>query len=482
MVRHLSDVDVLFFQPAVGRQYGVISLGFLTLSSYLRKYGYESRIIALSGKNTAETVSKKILQFRPKVACISLHWYIHSYEALKIADTVKKTDPEVKVVTGGHTSTYFDKQILEFTPSIDVIIKGDGEQPLLNYVSTFDAEKIENASFRKNGGIISKPVTYHQISLEGFTASDEDMDRVVDEWDSYIKAIRVRTAAPIPSGKIVEEVETRPNEFYLYVGKGCSYNCCFCGTSKTGSSRIFNRGMALFRPLEEVVRDAENLRNNGVENLFLDFGPFQDEAYFQKLFDELAGLNMDLTFLPWNLPSDELITKVASSFRNFEIQISPDSGSQSLREQLCHKGYHKQFYPNDLLVDRVEKIAEMGSSRGAQLFLWFICGLPFETESDFRETVNLCVAMKKRFPQLFHKPQDQLNCVPLRLTPSSPIDIWPERFNMRKFRSTFKDYYEYCREMETGKMKHPLGLEREDLSETEIVKRAEEFKDIVNNA
>ncbi|MEE9586231.1 MAG: cobalamin-dependent protein [Nitrososphaerales archaeon] len=479
---HLPDVDVLFFQPAIGKQYGIISLGFLSLSAYLRKHGYDSRIIVLADRDTEDLVAKKMQQFRPRVACISLHWYIHCYEAVKIADAVKKANSEVKIVAGGHTSTYFDGQIFEFTPSIDMIIKGDGEKPLLDYMATQDPEKTENASYMKESTFISKPITYRQMTLENLSAANENMNEMVDEWDRYLKTVRVRTSAPISSEKKVEEIETKPSEFYLYVGKGCSYNCCFCGTSKTGSTRIFARGISIFRPLEDVVKDAKNLKNNGVESLFLDFGPFTDESYFHKLFDKLAELDVDITFLPWNLPSNELISKVGESFRNFEIQISPDSGSESLRARLCQKGYHKMFYPNANLVKSVEKIAEVGSSRGAQLFLWFICGLPFETEKDYQETVELSVSMKKRFPQLFKSPQDQLNCVPLRLTPGAPIDLFPEKFGMRRLRSTFKDYYEYCKELKTDKIEHPLGLEREDLSEAEIIKRAVDFKDAVVNA
>ncbi|MFQ6135455.1 MAG: hypothetical protein ACE5KU_06565, partial [Nitrososphaerales archaeon] len=63
----MQDVDVLFFQPAIGKQYGIISLGFLSLSSYLRKYGYDSRIVVLADRSTEDIVAKKILQFRPKV-------------------------------------------------------------------------------------------------------------------------------------------------------------------------------------------------------------------------------------------------------------------------------------------------------------------------------------------------------------------------------------------------------------------------------
>ncbi|MCL4435643.1 MAG: cobalamin-dependent protein [Thaumarchaeota archaeon] len=475
----MPDVDVLFFQPAVGKQYGIISLGILSLSAYLRKHGYDSRIVVLVDRDTEETVRRKMRQFHPKVVCISLHWYIHSYEALKVAEAVKAESPETKVVVGGHTSTYFNKQILDFTSAIDLIVKGDGEKPLLDYVSTLDPERTENASFMKDGEFVSKPITYHQTSLEDLSAANKDMNEMVDEWDHYLKTTRVRTSAPIPSGKIVEKVSTKSSEFYLYVGKGCSYNCCFCGTSKTGSTRIFSRGVSIFRPVEDVVRDANLLKDNGVESLFLDFGPFKDEIYFQKLFAELKPLDVDLTFLPWNLPSNELLSQVGESFRNFEIQISPDSGSERLRDQLCRQGFHKQFYTNNQLSKAVEKIAEIGSPRGAQLFLWFICGLPFETEEDFQETVKLSLEMKKQYPQIFQNPQDQLECVPLRLTPGSPIDLFPKRFNMRRLRSSFKDYYEYCRDLGEGKIEHPLGLEREDLTEAGIIKRAVEYKDAV---
>jgi radical SAM superfamily enzyme YgiQ (UPF0313 family) len=240
--------------------------------------------------------------------------------------------------------------------------------------------------------------------------------------------------------------------------------------------------MSIFRPIEEVVNDAEKLKKNGVESLFLDFGPFNDETYYNKLFDRLANLSVDLTFLPWNLPSNELITKIGNSFNNFEIQISPDSGSDEHRRRLCEMGFHKQFYPNSDLIKTIKKINEVGSPRGSQLFLWFICGLPFESEKDYLETLNFSISMKKRFPNLFRNPQDQLNCVPLRLTPGAPIDLFPEKFGMRRLRSTFSDYVEYCKELETGIITHPLGLEREDLSESEIIKRAVDYKDRVVNA
>ena len=475
-------MGVLFFQPAIGNQYGVISLGFLSLSGYLQKNGVESRIVVLADKNREDTVSKKINQFRPKIVCISFHWYIHAYEIIKIAEVVKKTDPDIKVIIGGHSSTYFDKQILDFTSSIDVIIKGDGEKPLLDYIISQAPQKVENISFKKNDGFVSKPITYRQVTLENLTAANENMNEMVDEWEKYITTKRVRTSAPIASSTIVEEVETRSNEFYLYVGKGCSFNCCFCGSSKTGNSRIFNRGTAIFRPIEDVTKDAVMLKNNGVENLFIDFGPFNDESYFLKLFEQLSPLDMGIVYLPWNLPSTKIISKLSKSFRDFEIQISPDSGSERLREYLCSKGYHREFYSNALLEKSIAKIAEVGSSRGSQLLLWFICGLPFESEEDYQETLKLSISMKKRYPQLFNSVQDQLNCVPLRLTPESPIDLWPEKFNMVKLRSTFKDYYIYCQDLITGKIKHPLGLERNDLSEADVIKRAVHYKENILSA
>ncbi len=473
----MSDVKVLFFQPAIGKQYGIISLGLLSLATYLQKHGYESRIVVLVNRDTDETVKKKINEFKPEVACISFHWYIHSFEAIKIANSLKKADPNIKVVVGGHSSTYFDKQILDFTPNIDIIIKGDGEQPLLNYVSKLKPEIVENASFVKDESFVSKPLTYRQMTLENLSAAKENMNELVDEWDNYIHTKRIRTSAPISSNRIIEEVETRPNEFYLYIGKGCNFNCCFCGASKSGNSRIFRRGMAMFRPMNDVVNDAIMLKNNGVESLFIDFGPFKDEKFFNKLFDRLTPLEMDIVYLPWNLPSNEIISKISKSFRNFEIQISPDSGSERLREDLFNKGFHREYYSNSLLEKSINKIAEVSLSRDSQLFLWFICGLPFETKQDYMDTVNFSVSIKKRYPQLFKNLQDQINCVPLRLTPEAPIDLFPEKFKMKKLRHTFKDYYEYCRDLETGTIKHPLGLEREDLSEKEIIKRAVDFKD-----
>jgi hypothetical protein len=53
---------------------------------------------------------------------------------------------------------------------------------------------------------------------------------------------------------------------------------------------------------------------------------------------------------------------------------------------------------------------------------------------------------------------------------------------MRKLRSTFKDYYEYCQDLITGKIEHPLGLERNDLSEADVIKRAVHYKESILSA
>jgi radical SAM superfamily enzyme YgiQ (UPF0313 family) len=108
--------SVLLIQPTTGEEKGVISLGLLSIATYLNKNGCDAKIlVATPGDNKIES---KLREYNPAVVGISHHWFVHS-DAVEIAGRIKKENPGTHVLFGGFTASYFDKEILEYSENVN---------------------------------------------------------------------------------------------------------------------------------------------------------------------------------------------------------------------------------------------------------------------------------------------------------------------------------------------------------------------------
>jgi len=471
--------SVLLIQPALNEA-SVISLGLLSITTYLRREGHDAKIVVLSSE---DDVKRKVREYAPDVVGISYHWFIHS-NVLQIAKKIKAESPDTRVLLGGFSASHFDKQILEYDEEryIDAIIRGDGEKPFLDYVSTLDPRKVENLTYRYNGRIIKKPVTYAQRDLSGLSCTAPDMNDIVDNWGKYImhpivKADIYRVGVPRSIG--VHPPEKTSRNFDVCLGKGCAYNCVYCGGCRDVHKWSSGRECPLLRPLNEVVSDIHNLEANGVEKICIDFGPFGDESYYRKLFDRLGKTGLDVMFSPFCLPSRELVSALANTFKSCTLEISPETGSERLRKMHWEMGYAKPFYMNEKILRLLEFIND--EKKNVTPLVGFIVGLPFETEDDITKTESLIEKIVRSYKNRFFQPQTQILYLPLFLEPGSPIDREPKKFGMKIWRASFEDYVQHVDSTIRGDAPHPLGVEKQGMSEKEVLQRAVSFYKRLNN-
>src|ERR1700735_811287 len=96
-------------------------LGFLTMESYLHDRGLKVRIVnlALRMMNSRRfDVPQFLGKLRPKAIGIDLHWLPHAHGALEVARIAKEQHPSVPVIMGGLSSTYFQRELMEY-PQVD---------------------------------------------------------------------------------------------------------------------------------------------------------------------------------------------------------------------------------------------------------------------------------------------------------------------------------------------------------------------------
>ena len=83
--------------------------------------------------------------------CVSVNWH---YEFDSVCEVIRSLPAEVRTVVGGKFATENVEELFERCPNIDVIVRGDGEETLREFVQIGSPENVEGLSYRNDGRIV----------------------------------------------------------------------------------------------------------------------------------------------------------------------------------------------------------------------------------------------------------------------------------------------------------------------------------------
>ncbi|MEM0314288.1 MAG: cobalamin B12-binding domain-containing protein, partial [Candidatus Bathyarchaeia archaeon] len=83
-------------------------------------------------------LEKRIKEFNPNIVASSSLATCNAYVTVRTLETAKRVNPEILTVTGGQHFTVTAKESLEQYPEIDVIVRGEGEETLVELVKNAD--------------------------------------------------------------------------------------------------------------------------------------------------------------------------------------------------------------------------------------------------------------------------------------------------------------------------------------------------------
>jgi anaerobic magnesium-protoporphyrin IX monomethyl ester cyclase len=242
---------VLFVEPPkdywfVMGEYLPPPYGILQLAAYLEKKMKEVEIDVVDCQAMAldwKGLEKRIESFNPDLVASSGFATCNAYVTARTLETAKKIKPEVLTVTGGQHFTVLAQESLETYPEIDVIVRGEGEETLLELVKAVDKEsdfsKIKGISFRHEGEIRTNPPR-----------------PLIENLDDL----------PFPGYHFVEEY-VHKYHFTMMAGRkarygmveasrGCPHRCTFCSQWKHW------QGVWRHKSVERVAEEMESLFNN----------------------------------------------------------------------------------------------------------------------------------------------------------------------------------------------------------------------------
>jgi radical SAM superfamily enzyme YgiQ (UPF0313 family) len=194
---------------------------------------------------------------------------------------------------------------------------------------------------------------------------------VVRQWAKNLDDFPVASAVLTP--------DTELGDLYLIeVERGCNWGCRFCLVSQTFAPMRY-------RSIDSLLSQAKaGLKYR--KRLGLVGAAVSSYPHIEELLPRLTEMGAELSLSSLRIaPLSPVVLKELARGGAKTVTMAPEAGSQRLRK-LVKKGITE-----DDILRAVERVAEAGIR---QLKLYFIIGLPSESDEDIEAIINLVLKCK----------------------------------------------------------------------------------------
>jgi anaerobic magnesium-protoporphyrin IX monomethyl ester cyclase len=348
-------------------------LGVLYIATLLKNEGIEVSILdqaakGLSIRDVIDWVNKEdpdILGFSTLISS--------GRTAAMISEEVKKENPNPTIVFGNYYGTFNAERILRKYPSVDVIVRGEGEYTSLELVKYLkggeDLKHVLGVTFRKEDQVVS--------------TSDRPLVKDVD-------------ALPFPDRDLLEVeyhsttagVNVAPKKFSSFISsRGCVFRCRFCGCRKFAHNRWRPRSV------ENILEELQLLESQGYRQfLFVDDNFTLDQKRVIKLCRRIRKERMDIEWICEGRvdgsPLVMLRELVKAGCRMFYLGI--ESASQKVLD----------YYDKQATTQQARIAVKNARKAGVDVIVGsFIVGAPNETRQEIEKTLKFAEELKIDVPQ-----------------------------------------------------------------------------------
>ncbi len=292
-------------------------------------------------------------------------------------------------------------------PFIDLFFIGDGEEGLPRMLEILHemrgasrADKLKALVQQVESVYVPRFYDDQARPLESF-APEKIVARLVKELKPEY----------YPEQPILPLVDTVHNHLGVEIMRGCPQGCKFCFAGP-----IYRPVRP--RPIDDIVRQATTQINNTgyseVTLLSLSATDYPDpEELVRRLTRRLEPLRVSIS-LPSLRPGSitpSLLDEL-KKIRRFGLTIAPEAGTERLRL------FIRKDFPDEAVFDT----ARMAFSKGwTTLKLYFMIGLPSETEDDLRGIADICRRIHQISRQFTNRATINVTLSPFVPKPHTPF-------------------------------------------------------------
>lgn len=305
------------------------------MEEYLKTHFEEPRFVGLTGTT------------------VTIH---HAYT---VAGICKKLWPKTKIVFGGYHASSKPAECIQ-QPSVDYVIRGDGEEAFMEIVNGMAPEQIKNLTYLSKGKLINNPERPMPKDLDIYPVPSYHLLPL----DKYFPAVGVYKRLPAMS---------------VVTSRGCPGKCTFC-YQPYGTNLRWHSAERVFEEVKLLVT-----KYGFKEICFYDDNFATNKARVRKICEYLMESKLDIVWscfsrVDW---ADAELLKLMKKAGCHQIMFGVESGDQGMLDNM-----RKQ-----VTIEKIRQAIQWTKDAGIDCRAAFLFGMPGETEESMKKTIDFALEL-----------------------------------------------------------------------------------------
>lgn len=364
-------MNILLVSPSQQEVYGNMKapdyphLGLAYLAAVLEKAGHLVRIADIDADSLTEDKFISVLKEKD-YSLVGITTTTPTFKkALSLAGIVKRNSKAFTVLGGIHVTVTAQESVKE--PSVDFVVKGEGERTILELVECLesggDVHFVSGLYHKKDGCVLKNG---ERVLIENLDELPFPARHLFNKRNYNYPDALEEPAMPI------------------ITSRGCPAACSYCN-----SRSIFTRKFRV-RSAPNVLAEIECLIGEfGVREIHIwddNFITIKKRVF--QIRDEIKAKKLNLRFaFPNGVRADYAdldVLKALKDMGTYSVAFGVESGNQNILD-----GINK-----NIKLHQIEAAFASAKRVGLETWAFFMLGLPGETDKTIRDTIDFAIRLK----------------------------------------------------------------------------------------
>lgn len=400
-----------YFQGGVA----IPSLGLGFIASFIKKNAnWEVEVIEpfIQGLTENQVIDKAV-----RSDIIGLVCYTESrFYCFNFAKKLKRLRPASRIIIGGPHVNTLDELILSYYPFVDVVVRNESEETMLEIVKDRPLDEIKGITWRKNGKIIRNPAREMVLDIDNLDYDYALLSPWIEEWKDWEAPAHLQKVRHLP----------------IIASRGCPLHCSFCSANQQWGG--IWRGLSPEK-LVEKIKYLVNRYNIGYFRFYDSLFTINKKRIL-KFCELLEEEDLKVSFrIDIRVGEDRYILERLRKVGCDVVGFGVETGSDKILKRI-HKGTTRRD---------IEETIEICKDLGFWTIGFFMISLPDETLKDIKKTLELIKYFDVINVQFFKVYPNNLFYDELKQKGETDDEMWFDRnygFDKQEVSNFF-----YCKEM-----------------------------------